>query len=121
MKTLADLAAIKESMQPTVRINRQPEDGIRIVVGLATCGIAAGAGSVLEALQKGIEEKGLKNVKAYKTGCIGICMHEPLVEVYAPGQDKVTYVSMTPEKAMEVLEKHIIGGNVVEEYTITAQ
>ncbi|MGI6361850.1 MAG: (2Fe-2S) ferredoxin domain-containing protein [Bacillota bacterium] len=121
MKTLADLDAIKEKMQSTVRMDRQPEDGTRIVVGMATCGIAAGAGPVLETLQKEIEAKGLKNVTALQTGCIGVCAHEPLVEVYVPGQEKVTYASMTPEKAQKVIEDHIVNGKVVEEYTIIAQ
>ncbi|MGI5891888.1 MAG: (2Fe-2S) ferredoxin domain-containing protein [Bacillota bacterium] len=121
MKTLADLAAIKDRMQSTVRIDRQPEDGIRVVVGLATCGIAAGAVPVLETIKKEIANKGLKNVNAFQTGCIGVCKHEPIVEVYAPGQNKVTYVSMTPEKAKRVVAEHLANGNVVEEYTISAE
>lgn len=121
MNTLANLSAIKESMQSKVRLERQPEDGTRVVVGMATCGIAAGATPVLETLQKEVEAKGLKDVTALQTGCIGMCKLEPLVEVYAPGQDKVTYVSMTPEKMKKVVEDHLVNGKVVEEYTITAQ
>lgn len=93
----------------------------RIVVGMATCGIAAGARPVLNAFVEGVDKAGLNgSVMVSQTGCIGICQYEPVVEVYAPGQEKVTYVKMTAEKAAEVLEKHIKGGKVVQEYTITS-
>ncbi len=90
----------------------------RIVVGMATCGISAGARPVLETLKKECEERKLDNVKPCLTGCIGMCIYEPLVEVFVPGQEKVTYVKMTPEKMTRVIEEHIQGGKVVEEYTI---
>lgn len=114
MKTLDELKAIKDKMQG--QVGERESGATRVVVGLATCGIASGAKPVLEALNKAVAEKGLENVVVTQTGCIGLCQYEPLIEVFAPGKGKVTYVKMTPEKAAEVVEKHLAGGQVVEEY-----
>ena len=117
MKSLEELKAIKAKMQDKVNL-RTSSAQTRIVVGMATCGIAAGARPVLGAFVEGINEAGLgDNVIVTQTGCIGICQYEPVVEVYN-GEEKVTYVKMTAERAKEVIEKHIKGGNVVTEYTI---
>ena len=120
MKSLEELKAIKAKMQDKVSI-RQASGDTRVVVGMATCGIAAGARPVLNAFVEGITEAGLtENVIVTQTGCIGICQYEPVVEVYSKDAEKVTYVKMTAEKAKEVIEKHIKGGKVVTEYTIGA-
>ena len=120
MKSLEELMAIKAKMQDKVAI-RKGSGETRIVVGMATCGIAAGARPVLNAFVEAVNEAGLADtVSVTQTGCIGICQYEPVVEVYAKGEEKVTYVKMTPAKAQEVIEKHIKGGNVVAEYTIGA-
>ncbi len=120
MKSLEELKAIKAKMQDKVAL-RTSTGETRIVVGMATCGIAAGARPVLSAFVEGVSEAGLTdNVIVTQTGCIGICQYEPVVEVYANGEEKVTYVKMTPERAKEVIEKHIKGGKVVTEYTIGA-
>ncbi len=120
MKSLEELKAIKAKMQDKVAL-RTSSGETRIVVGMATCGIAAGARPVLNAFVEGISEAGLTdNVIVTQTGCIGICQYEPVVEVYANGEEKVTYVKMTAERAKEVIEKHIKGGKVVTEYTIGA-
>ncbi len=118
MKTLAELQAIKERMKDKVVI-REGMSEKRIVVGMATCGIAAGARPVLNAFVEGINEAGLSSkVSVTQTGCIGICQYEPIVEVFEPGKEKVTYVKMDAEKAAEVIEEHIKKGNVVSKYTI---
>ena len=120
MKSLAELAAIRERMQNKVII-REGAAATRVVVGMATCGIAAGARPVLTAFVEGVAGTGLSDkVTVTQTGCIGICQYEPVVEVYEAGKEKVTYVQMTAEKAQVVLEKHLKGGMVVEEYTIGA-
>ena len=117
MKSLAELAAIREKMKDKV-VLREGTSTTRIVVGMATCGIAAGARPVLNAFVDGVNKEGLaSDVVVSQTGCIGICQYEPVVEVYKAGEEKVTYVKMTPEKAREVFEKHIKGGKVVTEYT----
>lgn len=119
MKSLAELAAIREKMQNKVLI-REGVNSTRIVVGMATCGIAAGARPVLNAFVEEVNNANLADtVTVTQTGCIGICQYEPVVEVFESGKDKVTYIKMTPEKAKEVVEKHIKGGNVVTEYTIS--
>ncbi len=119
MKSLAELAAIREKMKDKV-VLREGTNDTRIVVGMATCGIAAGARPVLGAFVEGVNQAGLADsVTVSQTGCIGICQYEPVVEIFQPGKEKVTYVKMTPEKAARVIEEHIKGGSVVEEYTIT--
>jgi NADP-reducing hydrogenase subunit HndB len=118
MKSLAELAAIRDKMKDKVVI-REGSSQTRVVVGMATCGIAAGARPVLSAFVEKINESGLAaNVTVTQTGCIGICQYEPVVEIYEAGKEKVTYVKMSPEKAAEVVEKHLKGGKVIEEYTI---
>ncbi|MBQ6490999.1 MAG: (2Fe-2S) ferredoxin domain-containing protein [Atopobiaceae bacterium] len=120
MKSLAELKAIKERMKDKV-VLRDGMEGKRVVVGMATCGIAAGARPVLNAFVEGVNKEGLEGeVSVTQTGCIGICQYEPVVEVFEAGKEKVTYVKMTPEKAKEVVEKHLKGGQVVGEYTIGA-
>lgn len=119
MKSLAELAAIKEKMQNKV-VLREGTGDIRVVVGMATCGIAAGARPVLSAFVEGVSEAGLTDkVTVTQTGCIGICQYEPVVEIFEAGKDKVTYVKMTAEKAKEVIEKHLKGGQPIGEYTIS--
>lgn len=121
MKSLAELAAIREKMKNKVSIREGADNTTRIVVGMATCGIAAGARPVLAAFVEGINEAGLDDkITVTQTGCVGICQYEPVVEIYEAGKDKTTYVKMTAEKAKEVIEKHIKGGNIVSEYTIGA-
>ena len=120
MKSLAELAAIREKMKDKI-VLREGSSTTRIVVGMATCGIAAGARPVLNAFVDGVNKEGLaSDVVVSQTGCIGICQYEPVVEVYKAGEEKVTYVKMTVEKVEKVLEEHIKGGKVVTEYTITA-
>ena len=120
MKTLAELAAIREKMQNKVVI-REGAASTRVVVGMATCGIAAGARPVLGAVVDGVNKGGLTDrVTVTQTGCIGICQYEPVVEVFEEGKEKVTYVKLTAEKAAEIVEKHLKGGQVVTEYTIGA-
>ena len=120
MKSLAELAAIREKMQSKVVI-REGEAATRVVVGMATCGIAAGARPVLNAFVEGVNANGLSDkVTVTQTGCVGLCQYEPIVEVYENGKDKVTYVKLTAEKAAEIVEKHLKGGQVVAEYTIGA-
>ena len=120
MKSLEELKAIKAKMQDKVNLRTSSAE-TRIVVGMATCGIAAGARPVLGAFVEGITEAGLGDeVIVTQTGCIGICQYEPVVEVYQSGAEKVTYVKMTAERAKEVIEKHIKGGKIVNEYTIGA-
>ena len=120
MKSLAELQAIKNRMKDKV-VLRDGMESTRVVVGMATCGIAAGARPVLNAFVEGVNKEGLEDkVTVTQTGCIGICQYEPVVEVFEAGKEKTTYVKMNPEKAQEVIEKHLKGGQVVGDYTIGA-
>ncbi len=120
MKSIEELMAIKAKMQDKVSVRTSNGD-IRVVVGMATCGIAAGARPVLSAFVDGVAEAGLTDkVTVTQTGCIGICQYEPVVEIYEKDKEKVTYVKMTADKAKDVIEKHIKGGKIVSEYTIGA-
>ena len=118
MKSLAELQALRDSMKGKIGVRDDAEGNIRVVVGMATCGIAAGARPVLAAFTEEVSKRNLQNVTIAQTGCIGICQYEPVVEVYEPGKEKVTYVKMTPEKAVKVVNDHLVNGNVVTEYTI---
>lgn len=120
MKSLAELQAIKDRMKDKV-ILREGSEEIRVVVGMATCGIAAGARPVLNTLVEEVNNEGLTGkVTVSQTGCIGICQFEPVVEVFEPGKEKVTYVKMDTDKAKRVVKEHLAGGKVVAEYTIAA-
>lgn len=120
MKSLEELKAIREKMQSKVNIRKEDGDSIRVVVGMATCGIAAGARPVLNAFVSEVAKRELSNVQVTQTGCIGVCRLEPIVEVYVPGQEKVTYVKMTPEKVPSIVAEHLVNGQVVTQYTIGA-
>ena len=118
MKSLEELQAIRDRMKGKVAL-REGLGDIRIVVGMATCGIAAGARPVLSTLVEEVDKQGLgEKATVSQTGCIGICQYEPVVEITCPGQEKVTYVKMTPEKVARVVSEHLVGGHPVTEYTI---
>ena len=120
MKSLQELAAIRDRMKQTVSTREAAHDSVRVVVGMATCGIAAGARPVLNAFTEEVARRVLHDVLVTQTGGIGICQYVPVVEVYMPGKEKVTYVKMTPEKAVRVVGEHLVGGTPVTEYTIGA-
>ena len=120
MKSLEELLAIRDKAKAAMTDREGTGDGIRVVVGMATCGIAAGARPVLAAFVDEVAKRKLQGVMVTQTGCIGICKYEPVVEVYIPGEEKVTYVLMNPEKAAKVVAEHLVNGRVVTEYTIGA-
>jgi NADP-reducing hydrogenase subunit HndB len=117
MKSLQELEAIRNETLDSMNL-RKEHDGTRIVVGMATCGIAAGARPVLLKIMEEVQKRNLSHVVVAQTGCIGLCRLEPIVEVFKPGQEKVTYVKMTPELASKVVAEHIVNDNVVESQTI---
>lgn len=119
MKSLEELKAIREMMQGQMGLRSENNSLTRVVVGMATCGIASGARPVLNALAEAVQTKGLTNVSVTQTGCIGLCQFEPIVEITEPGKEKVTYVKMNAEKALEVVEQHLIRGMIVKKYTIS--
>ena len=122
MKSIADIQAIKENMAKHIFIRDNKDDHVetRIVVGMDDCGIAAGADKVFDAMIEYVASRGVKNTRVYRSGCMGRCDLEPTVEVYVPGQPKVTYVNVDIAKAAEIVDKHIVGGNPVAAYTVNA-
>lgn len=120
MKSLAELEQIRNKMLNKVNVRNEGEEGTRIVVGMATCGIAAGARPVLTAMMEELEKRKISNAYVTQTGCIGMCKYEPIVEVYEANGEKTTYIKMDAEKAVRVINEHIVNGNVVTEFTIGA-
>ena len=120
MKSLAELQAIRAKARAQISLRENSDNSIRVLVGMATCGIAAGARPVLTTMVDEVAKRQLNNVVVTQTGCIGICQFEPVVEVVTPDGEKTTYVKMTPEKALRVVNDHLVNGNVVTEYTIGA-
>lgn len=120
MKSLEELRKIREKMQSQVSLRSEDHAQTRVVVGMATCGIASGARPILAALAEAVQDNNLDNITVNQTGCIGLCQYEPIVEVIEPNKDKVTYVNMTKDKALEVVNLHLIGGEPVIKYTIGA-
>jgi len=118
MKSLAELQALRDKARAEINVREENPNAIRILVGMATCGIAAGARPVLSAFVDEVAKRKLKDMTVTQTGCIGICQYEPVVEIAVPGQEKITYVKMTPEKVARIVNDHIVNGNVVTEYTI---
>ena len=119
MKSLEELRAIRERMQSQVSMRAEDHTHTRVVVGMATCGIASGARPVLNALSNLVQEKGLTDkISVTQTGCIGLCQYEPIVEIYEPGKEKVTYVKVNEEKAKEIVEQHLVRGQVVDKYLL---
>lgn len=121
MKSIADIKAIRDNMQSQIilRDNSDAAQETRIVVGMATCGISAGARPVFNALVDEVASRQLKGVKIVRSGCLGMCKLEPIIEVFIPGQEKVTYVHVDAEKAKQIVANHIVNGNICTDYLIT--
>ncbi len=120
MKSLADLQAIRAKTLENINMRKEGNNAARVVVGMATCGIAAGARPVMLKFLEEIKERDLQHVTVSQTGCIGMCRLEPMVDVILPGQEKVTYVKVRPEMVDRIVTEHLVGGKPVEEYTIGA-
>lgn len=120
MKTIEELMAIKNKTLEKMTVREDQSGFTRVVVGMATCGIAAGARPVMNAFVDEIEKRHIQNVTVSQTGCIGMCQFEPIVEVFEPGKEKVTYVLMNEEKARKVVVDHLVNGVPVKEYTVGA-
>ena len=119
MKSLEELRAIKEQMQSKVNLREENKSDVtRVVVGMATCGIAAGARPVLNAFVEEVQKRGLSNIMVTQAGCLGMCKLEPMVEIVAPDGEKATYVLLTADMVPKIVQEHLVNGNVVSEYTI---
>ena len=119
MKTLEEIRAMQAQLKNTVGPRPADAKTTRVLFGMSTCGVASGTGAVMEAMKKAAEEQGITDCEFVAVGCIGLCQYEPIVEVLAPGKEKITYVEMTADKGIEVVEKHLKGGVPVGKYTMT--
>jgi len=120
VKSLEELKALREKMQKQMNVRDAGDDTVRILVGMATCGIAAGARPVMQAFLEEVNKRNLKNVIVQQTGCIGVCRLEPIAEVFVPGEEKVTYVKLKPDMVPRIINDHIVNRNIVSDYTIGA-
>ena len=120
MKSLAELAAIRDRMKQNATMREDGDRAVKIIVGMATCGIAAGARAVINEITAELAKRGLEHVTVAQTGCIGMCKLEPIIDVVVPEQEKVTYVLVSPDKISRIISDHVVNGNPVQEYTIGA-
>jgi len=120
MKSLAELAAIRDRMKQNATMREDGDRAVKIIVGMATCGIAAGARAVINEITAELAKRGLEHVTVAQTGCIGMCKLEPIIDVVIPEQEKVTYVLVSPDKISRIISDHVVNGNPVQEYTIGA-
>ena len=121
MKSMAELEAIRQRTLQRINLRKEDEnENIRVVIGMATCGIAAGARPVMLAFMEELQKRNLQHVQVSQTGCIGMCRYEPMLDVILPGQEKVTYIHVKPEMVPRIVAEHIVNGQPVEEYTIGA-
>lgn len=120
MKSIAQLEEIRKKTLDDIKM-RTNKNGRRIVVGMATCGIAAGARPVMNAFVEELKKRNISDVSVTMTGCIGVCRLEPMVEIFETDGSKATYVKMTPEKAQRIVVEHIINGRVCQDLTIGAE
>ncbi|HHZ02423.1 MAG TPA: (2Fe-2S) ferredoxin domain-containing protein [Tissierellia bacterium] len=120
MKSLEELRKLREESLRNVEL-RNPDKDIRVVVGMATCGISAGARPVLSTFVEEVAKRNLNNVSVVQTGCIGMCTLEPIVEIYTPDKEKVTYIHVNPEKAKRIVSEHIVNNRIVREYTLGSE
>ena len=118
MKSLEELKALRDRMKGEIGMRSEDKTNTRVVVGMATCGIASGARPVLNLLANEVQSRNLTNITVTQTGCIGLCQYEPIVEIYEPGKEKITYVKVNEEKAMDILEQHLVRGQALDKYML---
>jgi len=114
--TLEELRNLREKQKKELNKRSTENKDTEIMVGMATCGIAAGAKDTLNAFVEELEEHGLDNVKVTQTGCMGLCYAEPTVEVITPDMPDVIYGDVDPEIARKIVRKHILGKMLVNEH-----
>ena len=116
MKTVEDLKKLREQLKSQSKVRHN--DGTQVIVGMGTCGIAAGAREVLSAVMDEVAKRHLDDVAIRQTGCIGMCEKEVLVDVARPGEPRITYGKVTPETARRIIGDHVVNGNIVEELVV---
>lgn len=121
IKSLEELKKIRETHKKKVKLRESGESSdqtIEVLVGMATCGIAAGSREVLHALIDIINEKDIDNIKVIQVGCMGYCHSEPTVQLNIPGQEPIIYGKVDPSIAEEIVDKHIVGGEILDNHVL---
>jgi NADP-reducing hydrogenase subunit HndB len=117
IKTLDDLRKIKAAAQKATEVRK--ENATQIIIGMGTCGIAAGAREVMAAVLDELQKRGLDGkVSVLQTGCIGMCHKEPLLDIVRPGEDRVTYGPVKPTDVPRIIADHLVNGNIVEDLVV---
>jgi len=116
MKSIEELRKLREQLKAGTALRK--EAGTKIIVGMGTCGIAAGAREAMNAIIDEVAKRNIRDVQVTQTGCIGMCVLEPLVDVVRPGEPRVTYGRVTPEIARRIVTEHVVNGNIVEDAVI---
>jgi len=116
IKSLADLRKIKAESQ--LQTKARKSNDTQIIIGMGTCGIAAGAREVMTAVLEELAKRNLNNVSVLQTGCIGMCQKEPLLDVVRPGEDRVTYGPVSPSDVPRIIAEHLVNGNIVEDLVV---
>lgn len=116
--TIEDLKKIKERVEKATTLRVGGEYRAKVTVHMGTCGIASGARKILQTIMKLMEERGITDVLVTTSGCAGMCVHEPMMTVELPNQPPVKYIDLDEEKTKEIFDKHILGGEIVEEYAL---
>ena len=112
--TLEDLRRMRGEKQKAIDMRDSSNKDVQVIVGMGTCGIAAGAKDTFTALVDSINEKGLTNVLIRQTGCMGLCHSEPTVEGVVPGMPAVIYGHVDVATAKDIVEKHVVGHELIE-------
>ena len=116
MKSLADLHALRDKLKADIKLRQS--SGTKIIVGMGTCGIAAGAREVMSAILQELNKRHLFDVQVQQTGCIGMSEKEVLVDVVRPGEARITYGKVTPEDVPKIIAEHVVNGHIVEELVV---
>ena len=116
--TLDDLKKLREKAQRTTSLREGGEFRAKVTVHMGTCGIAAGARAIMNTFLTEIEERDIRDVILSNSGCAGLCSKEPMVTVELQGQAPVKYIELTPEKAKNIFEKHVLNGQIVQDYAL---
>jgi NADP-reducing hydrogenase subunit HndB len=118
IKSIKDLEQIRDEAKDLINLRKDNESKTRIVVGMGTCGIAAGARQSMLAILDELKKRNIDDVIVTETGCIGLCKFEPLVDVIKPGEPKVTYINVDETKARQIVVKHIINNQIIDDWVI---
>ena len=115
-KTLEDLKALRAKLQSDIKVRQK--QGTKIIIGMGTCGIAAGAREVMSAVLDELAVRKLNDVQVQQTGCIGMCEKEVLLDVVRPGEPRITYGNVKPEDVKRIIADHVVNGHIIEDLVV---